>query len=128
MPVWSFVQKLLRRDVEPAEKQGVSEPRLNAGELDQLGQSPSSLVSDKPISSAEQDRLGFASFADALAQSLMSMIPPEGLVLSIEGEWGSGKTSALELALNRVMARELARVKEHRVEVYETRSRHELEA
>lgn len=69
------------------------------------------LVSDKPISSEDDDVLGLTSFADALAKSLVEMAPDEGLVISIQGDWGSGKTSAIQLAQRRLIIRELAREK-----------------
>jgi predicted KAP-like P-loop ATPase len=53
------------------------------------------LSSDRPIASEDDDVLGFSQFADALARSLTEMAPDEGIVVSIEGAWGAGKTSAL---------------------------------
>lgn len=79
------------------------------------------LVSDKPISSEDEDVLGLISFADALAKSLAEMAPDEGLVISVQGEWGSGKTSAVQLAQRRLIVRELAR--ERSVPVAEIESR-----
>jgi predicted KAP-like P-loop ATPase len=76
---------------------------------------PDRLLSDKPITSAEEDILGLGSFADALAKSLTEMAPDEGLVISVEGEWGSGKTSALRLTQRRVIIRELAREQNHSI-------------
>ena len=67
------------------------------------------LQGDRPIKSETEDVLGFSSFADALARSLTEMAPDDGLVVSVEGEWGSGKTSAIELTHRRVILRELAR-------------------
>jgi hypothetical protein len=66
------------------------------------------LISDRPISAEGDDVLGLTSFADALAKSLAEMAPDEGLVISVEGEWGSGKTSAIQLAERRLIIRELA--------------------
>ncbi len=74
------------------------------------------LSGDKPISSEKDDILGFAPFADALAISLTEMAPEEGIVISIEGAWGTGKTSAIELTQRRLIIRELAREKSVRVE------------
>lgn len=70
------------------------------------------LHGDKPIKSESEDVLGFTSFADALAKSLTEMAPEDGLVISVEGEWGAGKTSAIELTQRRVIVRELARERE----------------
>jgi predicted KAP-like P-loop ATPase/DNA-binding transcriptional regulator YiaG len=67
------------------------------------------LLNDRPIRSESEDILGLASFADSLARSLTEMAPDDGLVISVEGEWGAGKTSALELAQRRIIAREVAR-------------------
>lgn len=57
------------------------------------------LSKDRPISRAEDDVFGLSGFADALATSLLQMSPEDGLVLSVEGPWGSGKSSAIALAL-----------------------------
>ncbi|MGM4907630.1 KAP family P-loop NTPase fold protein [Tardiphaga sp. 866_E4_N2_1] len=67
------------------------------------------LSSDRPIASEDDDVLGFSQFADALARSLTEMAPDEGIVVSIEGAWGAGKTSALRLIERRIIIRELAR-------------------
>ena len=85
------------------------------------------LFSDKPISSEAEDRIDFGPFADALARSLSEMIPPEGLVISVEGEWGSGKTSALQLALKKVMAREIAQLENRPLEEVEEQPLSEIE-
>lgn len=41
------------------------------------------------------DRLGYAPFAKRLAQVVLSLKAPEGYVIGMHGEWGSGKTTAL---------------------------------
>lgn len=51
---------------------------------------------DKPLKNPEQDRLGYKSFAKHLAISICKMTPPEGLVLALYGEWGSGKSTVLK--------------------------------
>jgi predicted KAP-like P-loop ATPase len=66
------------------------------------------LAGDRPISSEEQDFLGLTPFADALAKSLTTMAPDEGIVISVEGKWGAGKTSALALTERSIIRRELA--------------------
>jgi predicted KAP-like P-loop ATPase len=77
------------------------------------------LQGDRPIKSEAEDILGFSSFADALARSQTEMAPDEGLVISVEGEWGSGKTSAIELTTRRVVLRELARETPAKIEELE---------
>ena len=62
--------------------------------------SDSLLLADKPIVDPEHDRLGYATFARHLAESICKMAPPEGLVVAIYGPWGSGKTSLLNLVVH----------------------------
>jgi hypothetical protein len=50
---------------------------------------PFKFLSDSPI---EEDRFGRAPFARALAGALVLPADSEGLVVGIEGAWGSGKT------------------------------------
>jgi predicted KAP-like P-loop ATPase len=69
---------------------------------------PPRLSGDKPIRFESEDVLGFTTFADALARSLTEMAPDDGLAISVEGEWGAGKTSAIELTRRRVILRELS--------------------
>lgn len=54
------------------------------------------LSGGQPLTDPADDRLGYAGFAAALAKSIMSMMPPEGLVLAIYAPWGAGKSSVLE--------------------------------
>lgn len=53
------------------------------------------LSADKPIDDPKNDVLGYAPFAEHLANSISHMSPPEGIVLSLYGPWGSGKTTLL---------------------------------
>jgi hypothetical protein len=46
-----------------------------------------------------------SSFADALATSLLQMSPKDGLVISVEGPWGAGKSSAIALAVRTIKLR-----------------------
>jgi len=55
------------------------------------------LASDRPITIPEDDRLGRASFAEAMAHSIVTMTGTDGLTIALYGRWGSGKTSTLEL-------------------------------
>ena len=55
-----------------------------------------SLAPDKPLTDPSEDRLGYEPFAKRLAESILNMIPPEGLVIAIHGQWGSGKTTCVE--------------------------------
>lgn len=52
---------------------------------------------DAPIRNPEDDLYGFEPFAKALAKSIADMKAPEGIVIGVNGVWGSGKSSAVGL-------------------------------
>ncbi len=51
--------------------------------------------SDLPVERLDDDEYGFGDFAATLARAIMATPSPQGLVLSINGAWGSGKSSLL---------------------------------
>jgi predicted KAP-like P-loop ATPase len=53
------------------------------------------LSPDRPLTNPETDRLGYAPFARALATAVAGMPAPDGIVLALYGQWGLGKTTAL---------------------------------
>lgn len=55
-----------------------------------------------PVSRDEDDRYGFTAVADGLARSILALDGEEGTVIGIEGRWGAGKTSLLNLLLTRL--------------------------
>jgi predicted KAP-like P-loop ATPase len=55
---------------------------------------------DKPISEPSDDRFGIDPFAKTLAASIRKMKAPEGTVVALNGPWGSGKSSAVNLILH----------------------------
>jgi predicted KAP-like P-loop ATPase len=55
---------------------------------------------DKPISTPSDDRYGIDPFAKSLAASIEKMASPEGTVIALNGPWGSGKSSAVNLVLH----------------------------
>ena len=55
---------------------------------------------DKPIDSPDDDKFGFNSLAEAIAKSISEMKSPEGTVIAINGPWGSGKSSLINLIRN----------------------------
>jgi predicted KAP-like P-loop ATPase len=61
------------------------------GTLDDLPQN------DSPITSPEQDRFGINPLAAALARSIREQKGPRGSVIALNGKWGSGKSSAVNL-------------------------------
>lgn len=60
----------------------------------------SELNGDKALTDTSEDRLGFASMADSIAEAVLKQSNIDGLVLGIEGRWGSGKSSLVNLMLN----------------------------
>lgn len=52
---------------------------------------------DLPIVRPEQDLFGLAPFASALATGIDSLRTPQGIVIALNGPWGSGKSSAINL-------------------------------
>ena len=61
---------------------------------------------DQPIETPAEDRFGVDPFAHALAASILKMQSPRGSVIGLNGPWGSGKSSAVNLCrhhLDRLM-------------------------
>jgi predicted KAP-like P-loop ATPase len=52
---------------------------------------------DQPIERPSEDRFGVDPFARALAASIRKMHSPQGSVIGLNGPWGSGKSSAVNL-------------------------------
>ena len=55
------------------------------------------LDADRPIKRREEDRLGRQSFAEAIAKQILAIPVENGFTLAVAGEWGSGKTSILNM-------------------------------
>jgi predicted KAP-like P-loop ATPase len=55
------------------------------------------LSSDKPVAHPDGDMLGYAPFAKHLAESITDLSRPGGMVVALFGQWGSGKTTILNL-------------------------------
>ncbi|MBZ9600495.1 KAP family P-loop NTPase fold protein [Phyllobacterium chamaecytisi] len=53
--------------------------------------------SDRPVATRESDHFGFAGIAERLAPSILMASKSDGMVIGLEGIWGSGKTSLLNL-------------------------------
>lgn len=52
---------------------------------------------DRPIETPAEDRFGVDPFARALSASIREMRLPQGSVIGLNGPWGSGKSSAINL-------------------------------
>src|SRR6478735_7782304 len=53
------------------------------------------LGSDLPLQDPADDAFGYAGFASQLADAVVRNPSPQGLVLAVHGQWGSGKSSLL---------------------------------
>jgi predicted KAP-like P-loop ATPase len=56
--------------------------------------------SDTPITSPAEDRFGIDPFAKTLAAGIRRIKAPDGTVIALNGPWGSGKSSAVNLVLH----------------------------
>ena len=70
--------------------------------VDPRGEEPESAKSamsfeDQPITSPGEDRFGFDPLATALADSISKMESPHGTAIAVNGPWGSGKSSVVNL-------------------------------
>jgi predicted KAP-like P-loop ATPase len=64
----------------------------------------SASFNDTPITLPEHDRFCFDPLARALARSIANIAQPEGTVFAINGPWGSGKSSVLNLIKHHLAA------------------------
>ncbi len=53
------------------------------------------LSADCPLSDPKEDKFGYASFAENIAESVCQYSEKDCLVLALHGSWGSGKTTVL---------------------------------
>ncbi|MEA3293620.1 MAG: P-loop NTPase fold protein, partial [Euryarchaeota archaeon] len=58
----------------------------------------SMFIHDKPIEAEKDDFLSRKGFSQHLAKSILNWKEKESLIIAIYGEWGSGKSSAINLA------------------------------
>ena len=52
---------------------------------------------DQPIDTREADRLGRSSYSDSIARYIEDLPTDHGFTIAVMGEWGSGKTSVLNM-------------------------------
>ena len=60
---------------------------------------PQFLSADKPLDDPLLDRLGYAPFAEHLADGILRLAPTEGFVVAVQGPWGSGKSTFLNFLI-----------------------------
>ena len=60
-----------------------------------------SVEPDRPITAKAQDVLNRAPFAENLARAILNYSSTESLVIGLYGEWGSGKTSIINMMVER---------------------------
>lgn len=63
---------------------------------------------DRPIEDEAEDRLGFGPAARHVANAINNMASPDGFVIGVEGEWGSGKSSFINLVSDALLKAESA--------------------
>ena len=61
-----------------------------------------SVEPDRPITAKAQDVLNRAPFAENLARAILNYSSTESLVIGLYGEWGSGKTSIINMMVERL--------------------------
>lgn len=66
-------------------------------------------ISDTPISYPGDDKLKFGKMAEYLAGTFKKNDLSGGLVIGVEGAWGSGKSSLVNLALNKLQPEQVIR-------------------
>jgi len=57
---------------------------------------------DQPIESEKDDVLGRASFAQSLAEAILSYGHSDSIVTALYGTWGSGKSSVVNIVLEHI--------------------------
>ena len=63
------------------------------------------LSDDKPLICSEHDKLGFGKIADHLATAFLQNDLSQGFVVGVEGAWGSGKSTLVNMALEKLESR-----------------------
>lgn len=64
------------------------------------------ILPDYPINNKDEDKLGRAPLAKKVSELVASYQGSESFVIGIEGQWGSGKTSFINLVVNNIVDEE----------------------
>ena len=59
-------------------------------------------VSDQPIAQISEDHLNREAFCEAFAQAFVAFPQKESFVVALQGKWGSGKTSILNMTKQKI--------------------------
>jgi len=59
---------------------------------------------DSPISTPDEDHFGIDPFARTLARNILDLKAPIGITIALNGAWGSGKSSAVNLIRHHLKA------------------------
>ncbi len=92
---WMLMEESGRDGPDADGREGGAGQKPKRGAPDTAEDDPGLLASDQPLQNPDNDALGHAPFARNLASSIEKMAPPEGIVVALNGPWGSGKTSIL---------------------------------
>lgn len=71
---------------------------------------------DKPIRHVENDEYDRKKYVDNLAYAILTDDDSEGLIVGVEGEWGSGKTSIKNMLIERLQQMPLPSCNTHLIE------------
>ena len=64
------------------------------------------LLTDIPLQDDSKDLFGYKKFTDRLADCIKHFSSDDGLVVALNGEWGSGKTSVINIVKNQLQEEE----------------------
>ena len=59
-------------------------------------------VNDSPIQDASGDKYGFENLSETIARCISENESKEGIVLSVTGKWGSGKSSLINIVADKL--------------------------
>jgi predicted KAP-like P-loop ATPase len=64
-------------------------------------------LSDSPIETPDDDRYGVSGFAKSISKSIINLRKPVGTVIALNGAWGSGKSSIVNLVRTEIAATQI---------------------
>lgn len=101
--MFTFFQRLFKSDSAPKTEEKIAHP-VEATIKDQDEVSSRGVQGDSAILLPDQDSYDINPFAQAIAASILEANAKDGLVYAINGAWGSGKSSAINLVLHHLDA------------------------